>query len=108
IYSKEEVARYTIRGQYGDGFINGQKVSPYRQEKGVAPNSNTEMYVAMKLFIDNWRWAGVPFYLRCGKRLPKRSTEIAIQFKNVPHLFFNTQNGNSIEPNLLVLRIQPD
>ncbi len=108
IYTKEEVAKYTIRGQYSEGFINGQKVPPYRQEKGVAPNSNTEMYVAMKLFIDNWRWAGVPFYLRCGKRLPKRSTEIAIQFKNVPHLFFNTQNGHSIEPNLLVLRIQPD
>ncbi len=95
-----------IRGQYGAGFINGKEVIGYRQEKDVNPNSNVETYVALRLFIDNWRWAGVPFYLRGGKRLPKRGTEIAIFFKDAPGVLF--QQGGKNDPNILAIRIQPD
>lgn len=96
-----------IRGQYGPGFINGKEVIGYRQEKDVNPKSNVETYVALKLYIDNWRWAGVPFYLRGGKRLPKRGTEIAIIFKDAPGVLF--QQGNKRhDPNILAIRIQPD
>ncbi len=96
-----------IRGQYGPGFINGEPVKGYRQEDNVNPQSNIETYVAMRLFIDTWRWAGVPFYLRAGKRLPKRATEIAVTFKEAPGVLFN----RSLRPenaNVLVIRIQPD
>ncbi|HLB59332.1 MAG TPA: glucose-6-phosphate dehydrogenase, partial [Bdellovibrionota bacterium] len=96
-----------IRGQYGDGVINGQEVPAYRKEKDVSPNSNVETYVALRFFIDNWRWAGVPFYLRAGKRLPKRVTEIAIIFKDAPGVLFQ-QNGKRNEQNVLAIRIQPD
>ncbi|MBA3815448.1 MAG: glucose-6-phosphate dehydrogenase [Parachlamydiaceae bacterium] len=100
----DEVA---IRGQYGPGFIEGQEVSGYREEENVDLHSNVETYVALKLAIDNWRWAGVPFYLRAGKRLPKRATEISITFKNAPGYLFNA-NTQKNEPNVLVIRIQPD
>lgn len=98
----------TVRGQYGPGVVNGQFVPGYTQEEGVAPDSTTETYLAMKLLIENWRWAGVPFYVRSGKRLPKRVTEIAIQFKMPPLLLFSQRTASEIQPNLLVLNIQPD
>ncbi|GBC76579.1 Glucose-6-phosphate 1-dehydrogenase 2 [bacterium HR08] len=97
-----------VRGQYGDGWIAGQEVRAYRHEAGVKPDSPRETYAALKLFIENWRWAGVPFYLRTGKRLPKRLTEIAIQFKQPPLLLFGRSPADQVEPNVLVLRIQPD
>lgn len=96
-----------IRGQYGPGFINGKSVCGYTQEQNVAPNSTVETYVALRLFIDNWRWAGVPFYLRGGKRLPKRATEIAIVFKDAPGILFQERKSPNL-PNVIVLRIQPD
>ncbi|GIW06989.1 MAG: glucose-6-phosphate 1-dehydrogenase [Dehalococcoidia bacterium] len=96
-----------VRGQYTAGWLGGQPVPGYREEPGVAPTSTTETYFAVRLTIDNWRWAGVPFYLRHGKRLPKRVTEIAIQFKQPPRQFFQTP-GEEPAPNVLVLRIQPD
>jgi glucose-6-phosphate 1-dehydrogenase len=95
-----------VRGQYGSGLVNGTNVLGYRQEPDVNPNSNIETYVALKLFIDNPRWSGVPFYLRAGKRLPKKTTEIAVIFKEPPVNLF--QNGNRKNPNILVIRIQPD
>jgi glucose-6-phosphate 1-dehydrogenase len=100
--------RWAVRGQYGAGLMNGEPVPGYRQEPGVAPNSGTETFAALKLTVDNWRWAGVPFYLRAGKRLPQRVTEIAIQFKQVPLALFERAPADQIEPNLLVMRIQPD
>lgn len=99
--------QYIVRGQYGPGFVNGQPVIGYREEKNVKPNSPIETFAALKLYIDNWRWAGVPFYLRAGKRLPKRATEIAIVFKEVPSILF-AQPGKKNEPNVLVIRIQPN
>ncbi len=98
----------TVRGQYGPGRINNELVKGYTQEEGVAPDSTTETYLAMKLLIENWRWAGVPFYVRSGKRLPRRVTEIAIQFKMPPLLLFSKRTAETIQPNLLVLNIQPD
>jgi glucose-6-phosphate 1-dehydrogenase len=87
--------------------VLGEKVVGYREEPGVNPESSTETYAALKLYFDNWRWAGVPFYIRSGKRLPKRVTEIAIQFKDVPHRLF-TETDAPLEPNVLVVRIQPN
>lgn len=98
---------YIVRGQYNSGFIRGEPVVSYREEENVDPNSRVETYVAMELFIDNWRWAGVPFYLRAGKRLPKRATEISITFKNAPGFLFQRQSS-TIASNILVIRIQPD
>jgi glucose-6-phosphate 1-dehydrogenase len=103
----------TIRGQYGPGLVNGQRVIGYRDEERVDPESGTETYAALRLEIENWRWAGVPFYLRAGKRLKKRATEISIQFKQPPLLIFNRMTSgsgpcNEILPNLLTIRIQPD
>ncbi len=103
----EDVAGHVVRGQYGPGELAGVKVPGYRQEPGVAPDSTVETYAALRVFIDNWRWAGVPFYLRAGKRLPKRSTEIAIAFRAVPHVLFKGMAATD-ERNELVLRIQPD
>ena len=99
-----------VRGQYGPGWINGQQVPGYRQEPSVAPTSNTETFTALKLRIDNWRWAGVPFYVRSGKRLAKSVTEVAIQFKQAPLRLFAGSSGETEEvgPNILVLHIQPD
>lgn len=105
---QEEVDEFTVRGQYGPGWINGQKVPGYREEPGVDPHSTTETYVAVKFLIDSWRWAGVPFYIRAGKRLPKRVTEIAIQFKQAPLQLFGDTAADQVTPNLLVVRIQPD
>ncbi|HEY2916626.1 MAG TPA: glucose-6-phosphate dehydrogenase [Candidatus Limnocylindrales bacterium] len=96
-----------VRGQYGPGWVAGENVQGYRQEPEVDAQSETETFVAMKLEIDDWRWSGVPFYLRTGKRLPKRATEIAIQFRDVPHRLFTEAQTNP-QPNLLAIRIQPD
>jgi glucose-6-phosphate 1-dehydrogenase len=98
----------TVRGQYGSGFVGGQPVPGYHEEKNVASDSKTETFVALKLGIDNWRWADVPFYLRTGKRLARRVTEIAIEFKNVPHLMFKNQGAPDLSANVLTMRIQPD
>lgn len=99
--------KYVVRGQYGPGFINGEPVVGYRSEKNVNPQSSVETYAALKLYIDNWRWSGVPFYLRAGKRLPKRASEIAIVFNEVPGVLFS-QGGKRNERNVLVIRIQPN
>ncbi len=104
----EEVLTRTVRGQYGEGELNGERVLAYRQEQQVEPNSTTETYVALKLMIDNWRWAGVPFYLRTGKRLPKRVTEVAIQFKSAPLTLFRDTPVERLRTNRLVIHIQPD
>lgn len=100
------IDRYAVRGQYGAGFIQGEPVKAYNQEENVSPTSPVETFVALELFIDNWRWAGVPFFLRTGKRLPKRATEIAVVFKEAPGVLFNALIPN--EPNTLVFRISPD
>jgi len=99
-----------VRGQYGPGKVDGKDVKGYRQEDRVDPNSSTETYAALKVGIENWRWAGVPFYLRAGKRLAKRATEITIQFKQPPQLLFKNQSGScrELQPNLIAMRIQPD
>jgi glucose-6-phosphate 1-dehydrogenase len=97
-----------VRGQYGPGFVEGAEVPGYRQEDGVAPDSLTETYVAGKLFIDNWRWADTPFYVRTGKRLPRRETTIAIQFKRAPHPPFELDQADALRPNVLLVHIQPD
>jgi len=103
-----EIVRHdVVRGQYGPGWVGGAPVPGYREEPKVDPQSETETFVAAKLGIDDWRWSGVPFYVRVGKRLPKRSTEIAIQFKEVPHRLF-VDSSSDPEPNLLAIRIQPD
>ena len=111
-YTKKTAAELTVRGQYGVGDQDGKVVSGYRQEEGVDPRSTTETFVALRATIDNWRWAGVPFYLRSGKRLARRVSEIAVQFKQPPlHLFRHLDHEQSTveaSPNLLVLRIQPD
>ena len=97
-----------MRGQYGAGTVLGKKVKAYRQEPDVAPDSNIETYVAMQLEIDNWRWAGVPFYLRTGKHMSQRNTEIAIRFKQAPYAAFQDTPVDALRPNWLVLRIAPD
>jgi len=97
-----------VIGQYGDGKINGTAVAGYRQEPGVSPNSVMPTYAAMKVYIDNWRWNGVPFYLRSGKRLAIRKTEISIHFKRVPHMMFSHVMEENIEPNILVFKLQPE
>ena len=104
----DAVADQVVRGQYDGGWVHGSEVSGYHQEANVDPRSTTETYAAVKLFIDNWRWQGVPFYLRTGKRLAHRVTEIAIEFKRPPHLLFAGQPEGGLEPNVLALRIQPD
>ena len=107
-YTADDVDEFVIRGQYGPGSVGGKAVAGYREEPGVDPNSQTETFAALKLYIDNWRWAGVPFFLRSGKRMPKRVTEIAIQFKQAPHLLFSQYGEQNLEPNVLVVRVQPD
>jgi glucose-6-phosphate 1-dehydrogenase len=103
-----EVAKNTVRGQYGPGAIFGKPVQAYRHEEDVPPDSITETFVAARFFVENWRWSGVPFYLRHGKRLPKRDTEIAIQFKPAPLALFQHTAADEMQPNSLVLHIQPD
>ncbi len=95
-----------VRGQYGPGFIEGEPVPGYREEEGVGPDSETETFVAAKLLVDNWRWADTPFYIRTGKRLPRRETTITIQFKRVPHALF--EDASELRPNLLIIHIQPN
>ncbi len=106
-FTTADFEHHIVRGQYGPGFIDGKPVIGYRQEKNVNPKSTVDTFVAIRLFLDNWRWAGVPFYIRAGKRLPKRGTEIAIVFKDAPGVLFQ-ENGRKNDPNVLALRIQPD
>ena len=104
----EAVDSHVVRGQYGPGWIDGREVPGYHEEPDVHPDSVVETYVAAELRVDNWRWAGTPFYVRTGKRLPKRATEVVVQFKSAPHLPFGEAAQDGLEPNALVLRIQPD
>ncbi len=106
--SVKEIEGNVVYGQYSAGSLLGKNLPGYLQEEGVAPHSTTETFIAMKLYIDNWRWAGVPFYLRAGKRLPKRVTEIAIQFRTAPLLIFGAAAHDEIPANVLTLKIQPD
>jgi glucose-6-phosphate 1-dehydrogenase len=119
--SSEDVRRNVVRGQYIEGDERGQRVPGYRHEvrqyfdqfaKKPVPaesvNSSTETFVTLRLFVDNWRWSGVPFYLRTGKRLPKRASEVAIQFKDVPSVLFNANPDVPLEPTVLTLKIQPE
>ena len=103
----EHVDTVALRAQYDPGFINNRQVPGYRQEKGVKPDSTTETYAALRLEIDNWRWAGVPFFLQTGKRMPKRVSEVVIRFRRTPHMIFR-RGEVSVDPNLLVIRLQPD
>ena len=107
-HSPEELLSRAVRGQYGEGTVDGKRVPGYRQEARVAPESRAETFVALKLNVENWRWAGVPFYLRTGKRLPQRVTEIAIEFRRAPHILFRDTPVHRLAPNRLVLHIQPD
>ena len=97
-----------VRGQYGRGFVEGEEVLGYREEEGVDPRSMTETYVAAKLYVDNWRWADTPFYVRMGKRLPRRETVVAIEFKRAPHPPFEEISADGLRPNVLLVHIQPD
>ena len=108
LFTPEEVETFVERGQYARGIVDGKEVPGYRQEERVAADSVTPTYVGVRFEIDNWRWAGVPFYLRSGKRLPKRVTEIAIQFKLPPLILFRQAGVEDMEPNMLTLNIQPD
>jgi glucose-6-phosphate 1-dehydrogenase len=101
----EAVLHYAVRGQYDEGEVKGEDLSAYRAEQGVPPDSRTETFVALKLLIDNWRWADVPFYIRTGKRMARRVTEVAINFRRAPHLLFR---GQELDTNTLVLNIQPE
>ena len=107
-WSPEEVLQNVARGQYGDGEMDSQNVPGYRSEPGVSTTSSTETFVAMKLMIDNWRWAGVPFYLRTGKRMARHATEIFIQFRRTPFVLFRNTTIKELRPNRLLIRIQPE
>ncbi|MEK6328082.1 MAG: glucose-6-phosphate dehydrogenase [Actinomycetota bacterium] len=107
-YRPEDVPDYVVRGQYAAGWVGGEEVPAYMDEEGVAADSRTDTYVAMRVEIDNWRWAGTPFYARTGKRLPRRVTEIAIRFRPAPHLPFANAEIGDVEPNEMVLSVQPD
>ena len=107
-FSDEDVLSKTVRGQYGEGVIDNERVPAYRSEEGVPHDSRTETFVAMRLLIDNWRWAGVPFYLRTGKRLPARNTQVVIQFRRAPFMLFRETQVENMMPNQLVLHIQPE
>jgi len=104
----EDTHKQVIRGQYTASTIKGQPIAGYREEPGVDPDSHTETFVAMKFYIDNWRWAGVPFFIRTGKKLPTRVTEIVIEFKPTPHHLFDQKGFDQYKPNQLIIRIQPD
>jgi glucose-6-phosphate 1-dehydrogenase len=102
-----EVDSCAVRGQYGPGYIGAERVPGFREENDVEPNSDTDVYAALKLYVDNWRWAGVPWYIRAGKRLPKRVTEVAVIFKPVPQNLFGQSPAPPVS-NVLSMRIQPD
>ena len=104
----DAVHQSVVRGQYGKGWIGGKEVCGYREEDGVSPDSQTETFVALKLFVDNWRWQDVPFYLRTGKRLTRQVSEVAIQFRAVPHQSFPPEAGLDWQPSRLVMSIHPD
>ena len=104
----KDVEQMTVRAQYAHGTIDGKEVPGYRREEGVQPDSTVETYVALKVFVENWRWAGVPFYVRTGKAMTKRASEIAVQFKDIPQILFNTDPNMPQAPNVLKLRIQPE
>jgi glucose-6-phosphate 1-dehydrogenase len=106
--AENEVAQNVVRGQYGRGVVRGEEVPAYREEADVSPDSRVETYVAMRCFVDNWRWSGVPFYVRAGKRLARRVTEIAVIFREVPRTLFRASQPEGITPNVLAVRIQPD
>ena len=103
-----DLPRQVIRGQYMASHVRGEAMKGYRSEEGVPEDSRTETFVAMKLYIDNWRWGGVPFYIRTGKRLPTKVSEIVVHFKPSPHKLFSDHEGGTVEGNRLVIRIQPD
>ena len=103
-----DVEHSTVRGQYTKGWVLGEQVDGYREEHSVAPGSLTETFAALRLFVDNWRWANVPFYIRAGKRLPKRATEIRVLFKRPPHLMFGREAAQELDPNAITLHIQPE
>ena len=107
-FEPAESKKMVVRGQYSEGWIQGKEVPAYRQEKNVKPDSNTETFAAVKFFIDNWRWQGVPFYVRTGKRLQQSSSVITIQYKNVPHSIFPDEASESWQQNKLIISIQPD
>jgi glucose-6-phosphate 1-dehydrogenase len=104
----EDVPDLAVRAQYAEGESGGEHVPGYLQEEGVRPDSNTETYAALRLEVDNWRWAGVPFYLRTGKRLARKVTEVAITLKPVPHLAFSQEGSLGVKPNQLILTMQPN
>lgn len=104
----QDVERFTVRAQYSPGKVHGQEVPGYRREPGISPDSTTETYVALKAYIEDWRWAGVPFYLRTGKAMTKRASEVAVQFKDIPQILFNANPAMPQAPNVLTLRIQPE
>ena len=108
IPTPDEAVDKSVRGQYTEGFIDGEKVIGYRQEPDVSPESETETYLALRLRVENWRWAGVPIFVRTGKRLPARVTEVALTFRQVPFLLFDHRTSRDLRPNTLILRIQPD
>ena len=103
-----QIDQWAVRGQYGPGWARGEYVNGYREEENTDPQSNRETFAALKLYIDNWRWEGVPFYLRSGKSMTKKVTEIAIQFKRVPHLLFGLTPADTLNPNAIVIRVQPN
>ena len=104
----KDVETYTVRAQYAAGMADDKPVPGYRRESGVKPDSTTETYVALKCFVENWRWSGVPFYLRTGKALPQRASEVAVQFKDIPQILFNSNPQHPQPANVLALRIQPE
>ena len=105
--TNEQVTRYAVRGQYGPGWLQGKKVAGYREEPDVDPHSNTETYAAVKFYLDNWRWQGVPFYLRTGKRMQEKTSTITVQFRPVPHSTFSNTMSENLLPNRLTINIQP-
>jgi glucose-6-phosphate 1-dehydrogenase len=104
----KDVETYTVRAQYASGTVHNRPVPGYRRENGVKPDSTTETYVAVKCFVENWRWSGVPFYLRTGKAMPQRASEVAVQFRDIPQILFNANAQQPQPPNVLALRIQPE
>ena len=107
-FTPESVREQAVRGQYAPGWLEGQQVPGYREEPGANPQSNTETFAAVKFFVDNWRWQGVPFYLRTGKRLHRSASVITIQFKDVPHLIFSPETAETMRQNRLIISIQPE